>query len=56
MWISFFVEISNFLCFFGSFITYSVVFSLYLAITMRKNLKRLNRRRRKNTIDFDKSG
>ena len=41
---------------FGSFITYLVVFSLNLAITMRKNLKRLNRRRRKNIINFDKRG
>ena len=57
MWTRFFVEFRQFLMlFFGSFITYLVTFSLYLAITMRnKNLKKLNRRR-KNIITFDKSG
>ena len=39
---------------FVSFITYLVVFSLYLVIPMRKNPKRLNRRRRKNILYFDK--
>ena len=42
-------------CFLDSFIIYVVVFRLYLAMTIRKNLKRLNRRR-KNIISFDKSG
>ena len=42
--------------FFGSFITYQVVLSLYLAIKMRKNLKRLNRKRKKkNILNFDNS-
>ena len=39
---------------FGSFITYLVVVSLYLAIMIKKKLKRLNRRE-KNII-LDKSG
>ena len=46
------VEFRHFLMLFGSFITYLVVFSLYLAITLRKNLKRLNRRRRKILLFF----
>jgi len=46
------VEFRHFLMLFFSFITYLVVFSLYLAITLRKNLKRLNRRRRKILLFF----
>ena len=38
------------------FITYLVAFRLYLAISMRKNLKRLNRNRRKIINNFYKSG
>ena len=39
--------------FFGSFITYLVVFNLYLAIIMKKKIKRVKRRRKK-IINFDK--
>ena len=56
MWIRFFVEFRHFLVFFfGYFIKFLVVFSLYLAITMKKS-KRLKRRKRKNIIICDKSG
>ena len=36
-----FVEFRHFVMLFGSFITYLVVFSLYLAITMRKKSKKV---------------
>ena len=54
--IRFFVVFRHFLMLFGSFITYLVVLSLYLAITKRKNIKRLKirGRRRNNVIKIDK--
>ena len=40
---------------FGIFYAYLVVFSLYITITKNK-IKKKNRRRRINIINFDKSG
>ena len=60
MWIRFFLlNLGIFYAFLDFFVKYLVVFSLYLAITMRrrKNKKKgLNKRRRKNLINFDKHG
>ena len=41
--------------FFGIFNAYLVAFSLYLVITKRKIQRRIDRRRKKNIINFDKS-
>ena len=56
IWIRFYWIYALFDVFFFYFITYLVVFSLCLAITMRQKSKILIRRRRTNISYFDKSG
>ena len=40
----------------SSSVTYLVVFSLYLDITMRKKSEKIKQKKKTNIIDFDKSG
>ena len=50
------LNFGTFLCFFGHFNTYLVVFSLYLAIIKKKLKQKLSIEILKNIINMDKSG